>query len=214
MHERLAFTHIGRVGGEGCDRAGRCDDDVHRKLGVSGIRCIDADITRAETLRLRSAAIRVLKWLVVTMTGTRPATDRYHRRTSTRRGTTLMSTATTNTPPPAGGPVRDAVRAAVEPFTPEAVESVSDRTIPGPACDIPVRVYRAAGTGSGAPVPNVGKLLDEPKKWVSVFTAVDGDTMTVAWQVIVSGNLDNVDADAIKTPRKFDIKFLKKFMRM
>jgi len=46
-----------------------------------------------------------------------------------------------------------------------------------------------------APVPNVGKLLDEPKKWVSVFTAVDGDTMTVAWQVIVSGNLDNNDAD-------------------
>ena len=46
-----------------------------------------------------------------------------------------------------------------------------------------------------APVPNDGKLLDDPKKWRSVFTAVDGDTMTVAWQVIVSGNLDNNDAD-------------------
>jgi len=45
------------------------------------------------------------------------------------------------------------------------------------------------------PVPNVGKLLDEPKKWNSVFTAIDGDTMKVAWQVIVSGNLDNNDAD-------------------
>jgi nitrous-oxide reductase len=46
-----------------------------------------------------------------------------------------------------------------------------------------------------APVPNAGKLLDEPKKWSSVFTAVDGDTMEVAWQVIVSGNLDNNDSD-------------------
>ena len=45
------------------------------------------------------------------------------------------------------------------------------------------------------PVPNTGKLLDESKKWRSVFTAVDGDTMTIAWQVIVSGNLDNNDAD-------------------
>ena len=45
------------------------------------------------------------------------------------------------------------------------------------------------------PVPNVGKLLDESKKWRSIFTAVDGDTMTVAWQVIVSGNLNNNDAD-------------------
>lgn len=46
-----------------------------------------------------------------------------------------------------------------------------------------------------APIPNVGKLLDEPKKWRSVFSAIDGDTMTVAWQVTVSGNLDNNDAD-------------------
>jgi len=45
------------------------------------------------------------------------------------------------------------------------------------------------------PVPNVGKLLDDYKKWSSVFSAVDGDTMEVAWQVIVSGNLDNNDAD-------------------
>ncbi len=46
-----------------------------------------------------------------------------------------------------------------------------------------------------APIPNVAKAIDDPKSWRSVFSAIDGDTMTVAWQVIVSGNLDNNDAD-------------------
>ena len=47
----------------------------------------------------------------------------------------------------------------------------------------------------GVPLPNDGKVLDDPKKYRSIFTAVDGDTMKVAWQVMVDGNLDNVDAD-------------------
>lgn len=45
------------------------------------------------------------------------------------------------------------------------------------------------------PLPNDGKVLDDPKQYRSMFTAVDGETMKVAWQVIVDGNLDNVDAD-------------------
>jgi nitrous-oxide reductase len=45
------------------------------------------------------------------------------------------------------------------------------------------------------PLPNDGKILDEPEKYAALMTAVDGDTMKVAWQVRVSGNLDNVDAD-------------------
>jgi nitrous-oxide reductase len=45
------------------------------------------------------------------------------------------------------------------------------------------------------PQPNDGKILDAPDKYWSMFTAVDGDIMKVAWQVLVDGNLDNVDAD-------------------
>ncbi len=45
------------------------------------------------------------------------------------------------------------------------------------------------------PVPNDGMILDEPEKYHAVFSAIDGETMEVAWQVIVDGNLDNCDAD-------------------
>ena len=45
------------------------------------------------------------------------------------------------------------------------------------------------------PIPNNGKDFDKPKEYQCVFTAVDGETMKVAWQVLVDGNLDNVDGD-------------------
>jgi len=45
------------------------------------------------------------------------------------------------------------------------------------------------------PLNNDGSVLDDPTKYVAIFSAIDGDTMEVKWQVIVNGNLDNVDAD-------------------
>ncbi|NLD68943.1 MAG: TAT-dependent nitrous-oxide reductase, partial [Limnobacter sp.] len=45
------------------------------------------------------------------------------------------------------------------------------------------------------PVPNDGSITADHKQYQCIFTAVDGETMKVAWQVIVDGNLDNVDAD-------------------
>lgn len=46
------------------------------------------------------------------------------------------------------------------------------------------------------PIPNDGSVFGDPEKnYFAVYTAIDGDTMEIAWQVLVDGNLDNGDAD-------------------
>jgi nitrous-oxide reductase len=59
----------------------------------------------------------------------------------------------------------------------------------------PKTKYIFANGEHRVPLPNDGSVLDDPSKYHAVFSAIDGEKMTVPWQVIVNGNLDNVDAD-------------------
>lgn len=75
-------------------------------------------------------------------------------------------------------------------------------TIPNVTALHGLRVQRVPKTGYifvnaefRVPQPNDGRDLENPEKYGTLFTAIDGETMEIAWQVQVDGNLDNTDAD-------------------
>ncbi|MCP3674005.1 MAG: nitrous-oxide reductase [Gammaproteobacteria bacterium] len=45
------------------------------------------------------------------------------------------------------------------------------------------------------PQPNDGRDLNDPTKYFTMFNVIDAESMEMAFQVIVDGNLDNTDAD-------------------
>ncbi|MDQ2070384.1 TAT-dependent nitrous-oxide reductase [Natronospira bacteriovora] len=45
------------------------------------------------------------------------------------------------------------------------------------------------------PQPNDGRDLNDPEKYWTLWSAIDAESMEVKWQVMVDGNLDNMDAD-------------------
>ncbi len=55
--------------------------------------------------------------------------------------------------------------------------------------------YIYANGEQRVPTPNDGHNMADTKKYRSHFTAIDGDTMKIAWQVWVDGNLDNTESD-------------------
>lgn len=55
--------------------------------------------------------------------------------------------------------------------------------------------YIYANGEQRVPTPNDGRDMKDSKKYRSHFTAIDGDTMKIAWQVWVDGNLDNTESD-------------------
>ncbi len=55
--------------------------------------------------------------------------------------------------------------------------------------------YVFANAEFRVPAPNDGHFLDDPKKYHSMYTAINGETMDIAWQVLVDGNLDNTETD-------------------
>ncbi|MBO3274405.1 TAT-dependent nitrous-oxide reductase [Pseudomonas schmalbachii] len=60
---------------------------------------------------------------------------------------------------------------------------------------VPKTGYVFANGEMIVPQPNDGRDLENPANYWTLFSALDAETMEVAWQVWVDGNLDNVDTD-------------------
>ncbi|SFT35366.1 TAT-dependent nitrous-oxide reductase [Halomonas saccharevitans] len=60
---------------------------------------------------------------------------------------------------------------------------------------VPHTKYVFANAELPIPQINDGRDLENPDNYFTMFNAIDAESMDVAWQVIVDGNLDNTDAD-------------------
>ncbi|NYS60125.1 TAT-dependent nitrous-oxide reductase [Vreelandella salicampi] len=60
---------------------------------------------------------------------------------------------------------------------------------------VPHTKYVFANAELPIPQINDGRDLENPENYFTMFNAIDAESMDVAWQVIVDGNLDNTDAD-------------------
>ncbi|MNZ38378.1 Nitrous-oxide reductase precursor [compost metagenome] len=60
---------------------------------------------------------------------------------------------------------------------------------------VPKTGYVFANGEMIVPQPNDGRDLENPANYWTLFSALDAETMEVAWQIWVDGNLDNVDTD-------------------
>ncbi|KAA3649528.1 MAG: nitrous-oxide reductase [Proteobacteria bacterium] len=60
---------------------------------------------------------------------------------------------------------------------------------------VPHTKYVFANAEFPIPQINDGRDMEKPENYYTMFNAIDAETMEVAWQVIVDGNLDNTDAD-------------------
>ncbi|ADQ68580.1 nitrous-oxide reductase [Halogeometricum borinquense DSM 11551] len=81
-------------------------------------------------------------------------------------------------------------------FETDAILDVPNvQSVHGCCIQSPDTEYVFANGEFRAPLPNDGRDVDDPSKYVSLFSAIDPESMDVLWQVKVSGNLDIADSD-------------------
>lgn len=81
-------------------------------------------------------------------------------------------------------------------FETDAITNVPNvQAVHGCCIQSPDTEYVFANSEFRTPIPNDGRHIDNPDEYVSVFTAIDPESMAVRWQVQVDGNLDIIDTD-------------------
>lgn len=81
-------------------------------------------------------------------------------------------------------------------FETDAIVDIPNvQSVHGCCIQSPDTEYVFANSEFRTPVPNDGRDVNSPDEYVSLFTAIDPDSMDVLWQVEVDGQLDIVDSD-------------------